>query len=74
MQGYYNEYGGNGYIYSLGTQSTIYDTTVKRNLDRILDNAKSADQLHYIDAKTLAIGFTHQGYILDIDKYFVVNL
>lgn len=73
MIGYYSKYGGNGYVWPMGIQSTQFDTTVNAEIETIIANANQGF-FNYIDKKTIAIAFMHQGYILDIDKYFVVNL
>lgn len=38
-----------------------------------METNSAGKMMEYVDKKTIAVAFKHQGYILDIDKYFVIN-
>jgi hypothetical protein len=75
ISGLYNEYGQAGYLWKVGGQSDIFDTKqLGTDVAAIYTYAnQDGAQIHYLDEFTLAVNLKLGGYILDIDRFFVVS-
>jgi hypothetical protein len=75
VSGKYNEYGRAGYLWKVGTQKDEFDTqklgTDVAALHRYAN--QEGDQIHYLDQYTLAVNLKLGGYVLDIDRFFLVS-
>jgi hypothetical protein len=73
--GKYNTYGKNGYLWKVGGQESIYDTRqLGTDVAAIYTYAnQEGTKIHYLDEYTLAVNLKLGGYILDIDRFFLVS-
>jgi hypothetical protein len=75
VSGLYNQYGQAGYLWSVGGQDDVFDTKqLGTDVAAIYTYAnQDQGQIHYLDEYTIAVNMKLGGYILDIDRFFVVS-
>jgi hypothetical protein len=71
----YNSYGQAGYHWKVGGQESVFDTRqLGTDVAAIYTYAnQDGVQIHFLDEYTLAVNVKLGGYILDIDRFFLVS-
>jgi hypothetical protein len=73
--GTYNSYGQAGYHWKVGGQESVFDLRQLGTDVTAIHTYANQDgvQIHYLDEYTLAVNVRLGGYILDIDRFFLVS-
>jgi hypothetical protein len=75
VPGIYNDYGRAGYLWKVGGQNSTFDTTQLGTDVAAIHTFANQDgpKIHYLDEYTLAVNLKLGGYVLDIDRFFLVS-